>query len=261
MSNLTIDLTYLNGPTALLEIAGLRLLTDPTFDPPDTTYPLAGYSLHKTSAPPIGTSDLGEIDAILLSHDHHMDNLDKAGRKLLKNVKRTFTTSEGAARLGGHAEGLNPWDSADLQAKSGHVLRIAAAPARHGPEGGDRGPVIGFVLELADPMSPSIYVSGDTVWFDGVAEVSRRFFVGIALLFMGAAKVSVAGPDHLTFTAREAVEAARAFSGAKIVPMHFEGWEHITESHAEITATFAASGLGDRLIWPTAGQRMRLALG
>jgi L-ascorbate metabolism protein UlaG (beta-lactamase superfamily) len=251
-------LTYLNGPTALLEIDGLRLLTDPTFDPAGTTYPLPGYSLHKTSLTPFDTAVMAQIDAVLLSHDHHMDNLDKAGRELLEHVKCTFTTREGATRLGGHAQGLNPWDSVELLSKSGQVLRITATPARHGPEGGDRGPVIGFVLELADWKSQSIYVSGDTVWFDGVAEVSRRFSVGIAILFMGAAKVSIAGPGHLTFTAAEAVEAARVFSAAKIVPMHFEGWEHLTESRAEIISTFASAGLTDRLIWPAAGQQMRL---
>jgi L-ascorbate metabolism protein UlaG (beta-lactamase superfamily) len=260
MSNHMLYLTYLNGPTALLEIGGLHFLTDPTFDPAGTTYPLAGYSLHKTGVTPINLSAMGEIDAVLLSHDHHLDNLDKAGREFLEHVKRTFTTQEGATRIGGQAAGLKPWDSVELLSKSGHVLRITATPARHGPEGGDRGPVIGFVLELADSKSQSVYVSGDTVWFDGVAEVNRRFSVGIALLFMGAAKVSVAGSDHLTFTAGEAVEVARAFSAAKIVPMHFEGWEHLTESRTEITSTFASAGLSDRLLWPTAGQRMRLAL-
>ena len=261
MSHHSLELTYLNGPTALLEIGGLRLLTDPTFDPSDTTYPLAGYSLHKTGVTPIDPTSLGDIDAVLLSHDHHLDNLDKAGRAFLSRAKRTFTTREGATRLGGHAEGLEPWDSVALPSKSGHVARITATPARHGPEGGDRGPVIGFVLEFPDSNSPSIYVSGDTVWFEGVAEVSRRFSVGIALLFMGAAKVSVAGPDHLTFTAGEAVEAARAFAAAKIVPVHFEGWEHFTESRTEIVSAFDAAGLGDRLLWPAAGQRIRLALG
>lgn len=260
-SNHTLELTYLNGPTVLLEIDGLRFLTDPTFDPADTTYALAGYSLHKTAAAPIVPSTLGEIDAVLLSHDHHVDNLDKAGRELLSRVKRTYTTQEGAMRLGGQAEGLAPWDSVELLSKSGHALRITATPARHGPEGADRGPVIGFVLELTDSKSQAVYISGDTVWFDGVAEVSRRFSVGIAILFMGAAKVSVAGTAPLTLTAKEAVLAAQAFPTAKIVPVHFEGWEHLTESSAEITNTFAAGGLDDRLLWPIAGQRIRMALG
>jgi hypothetical protein len=76
MSKHSLELTYLNGPTALLEIGGLRLLTDPTFDPSDTTYPLAGYSLYKTGVTPIDSSSLGEIDAVLLSHDHHLDNFE-----------------------------------------------------------------------------------------------------------------------------------------------------------------------------------------
>ena len=121
--------------------------------------------------------------------------------------------------------------------------------------------MIGFVLELADSNAQSVYVSGDTVWFEGVAQVSRRFSVGIAILFMGAAKVSAAGPDHLTFTAEEAVAAARAFAAEEIVSVHFEGWEHLTESRTEIISAFSAAGLSGRLLWPAPGQRIRLALG
>jgi hypothetical protein len=39
---------------------------------------------------------------------------------------------------------------------------VTATPARHGPAGGDRGPVIGFVLRISDGSLPPVYVSGDT---------------------------------------------------------------------------------------------------
>ena len=35
-----LKFTYINGPTALLEMSGLRLLTDPTFDPAGEEYPV-----------------------------------------------------------------------------------------------------------------------------------------------------------------------------------------------------------------------------
>jgi L-ascorbate metabolism protein UlaG (beta-lactamase superfamily) len=61
------------------------------------------------------------------------------------------------------------------------------------------------------------------VWYEGVAEVSQRFPVRIAILFMGAGRIQEVGPAHLTFTAEEAVEAARAFSDAVIIPLHYGG--------------------------------------
>jgi len=70
---------------------------------------------------------------------------------------------------------------------------------------------------------------------------------------MGAARVKAAGDWPLTFTAEGAVTAARAFAGATIVPLHFEGWAHFSESRAQIEAAFAAAGLAGRLRWPPPG--------
>jgi L-ascorbate metabolism protein UlaG (beta-lactamase superfamily) len=79
----SIKATYIGGPTALIEIDGLRFLTDPTFDPAGTTHETPVYTLRKTLGPAIAVHALADIDAVLLSHDHHFDNLDRAGRAML----------------------------------------------------------------------------------------------------------------------------------------------------------------------------------
>lgn len=254
MTNIQLKITYIGGPTALLELGGLKLLIDPTFDPAGTEYPTAAYTLRKTAGPALSPESLGRIDAVLLSHDHHSDNLDHAGRSLLKSAETVLTTQECAERLGGNAVGLNHWQSVDLPTPDGRVLQVTGTPARHGPAGGDRGPVTGFVLALADSPKSAIYISGDTVWYEDVAEVSQRFSVKIAILFMGAARVAAAGPAHLTFTANEGVEAARTFADAVIIPLHYEGWEHFSESRKEIQDAFAAAGLESRLRWMEPGR-------
>ena len=253
-------ITYIGGPTALVEIGGLRLLTDPTFDAAGGEYRAAAYSLHKTQGPALSRDALGRIDVVLLSHDHHFDNLDASERAMLADAGVVLTTQVGAERLGAPAIGLAPWETYDVALPDGGTLRITATPARHGPEGGDRGPVIGFVLERPGDGDGAVYVSGDTVWYDGVAEVARRFAVVVAVLNMGAAHVAVAGPSHLTFTADEGVGFARAFEHASIVPLHYEGWAHFTESRREIEATFLAHALGHRLHWLAPGVPSAFAL-
>ena len=111
--------------------------------------------------------------------------------------------------------------------------------------------MIGFVLEREG--EEAVYLSGDTVWYEGVAEVAARFRVRTAVLFLGAARVAAVGDWPLTFTAEGAVEAARAFFGATIVPLHFEGWAHFSESRAQVERAFAAAGLASRLRWPPSG--------
>jgi L-ascorbate metabolism protein UlaG (beta-lactamase superfamily) len=247
-------LTYIGGPTALLEWCGLRLLTDPTFDPAGTVYELPAYTLRKTQGPAIAAGDVGPIDAVLLSHDHHLDNLDVSGRALLAQVGAVLTTPEGAGRLEVDAIGLAPWAETRLTAPAGDSLLVTATPARHGPADWDRGPVTGFALAFEDEPGFVVYVSGDTVWFEGVSAVARRFDVRVAVLNLGAAEVGIAPAKRLTLSAGEGVQAAEAMAHAAVVPLHFEGWEHFSESRAEVEQAFASAALADRLCWPRPGE-------
>jgi len=105
----------------------------------------------------------------------------------------------------------------------------------------------------ADGPEGAAYLSGDTVWFDGVAEVAQRFPIRMAVLFMGAARVPVVGPFALTMTADDGVRAAHAFSEATIVPIHYEGWKHFSESRDVISRAFEVAGLSGRIRWMRAG--------
>jgi L-ascorbate metabolism protein UlaG (beta-lactamase superfamily) len=246
----TPRLTLIGGPTVLIEFAGFRLLTDPTFDEPGE-YPLPHVTLTNTDAPAIGVDQIGAIDAVLLSHDQHADNLDHGGRAFLPAAGRVLTTVAGAGRLGGNATGLTPWQTINLGKGDGAALRVTATPARHGPAGIEplSGDVIGFVIEAEG--APPIYVTGDTVWFDGVAEVARGFKAGMVVLFAGAARTR--GALHLTMNVNDAIETAHAFPNAVIVPVHCAGWAHFSQSCDDVRNAFAALGIGERLRQLTPG--------
>jgi L-ascorbate metabolism protein UlaG (beta-lactamase superfamily) len=252
MSQLPLRITYIGGPTVLLELGGLRLLTDPTFDPAGGEYTTGPVTLRKSAGPAI-PAELLRFEVVLLSHDHHADNLDHLGRACLARAQKVLTTKAGAERLGGNAIGLAPWESVEVPAQDGRVLRVTGTPARHGPEDGDRGPVTGFLLESADTPDSAVYVSGDTVWYDGVNEIHQHARIDRAVLFMGAARVPEIGPAHLTMSAADGIAFARAFPDAAIIPVHFEGWRHFSESRPEITTAFAQVGLESRLHWLAPG--------
>ena len=243
---MTLSITLVGGHTALIEIDGFLLLTDPTFDAPGT-YQLPHVKLEKLSGPALQPDSIGDVDAVLLSHDQHADNLDHSGKDFLERADRVLTTVAGAKRLGSHAEGLVPWASTELTGKDGRSLTIIATPARHGPAGIEplSGDVIGFVLISKDNNSRPIYISGDTVWYDGVAEVARRFNAGVVLPFAGAAQTR--GPFHLTMDTNDAIETARAFPDAVIVPLHTDGWAHFRQNGNDLRASFDTLGFGSRL--------------
>jgi L-ascorbate metabolism protein UlaG (beta-lactamase superfamily) len=94
VSDLEVNLTLIGGPTVLVEIAGFRILTDPTFDPP-SKYEAGGIVLEKTAGPALTVDQVGAIDLALGSHDQHFDNLDRAGRAFLTRAKTTCTTRSG----------------------------------------------------------------------------------------------------------------------------------------------------------------------
>lgn len=240
-----VTLTLIGGPTVLIEIDSFRLLTDPTFDPPGS-YQSGPVTLHKKAGPALSIDELGRIDAILLSHDQHADNLDLAGRALLDKTAAVLTTHSGADRLGRKIRGLSPWDTILLEGADGAKLHVTATPARHGPVGIEpiAGDVIGFMIGVEKP-GDLIYLTGDTVWYDGVAEVARRYRPRLVILFAGSAKTR--GSFHLTMDSNDAIETAHAFKNALIVPIHTDGWAHLTESSDDLVKAFGALGLGNRL--------------
>jgi L-ascorbate metabolism protein UlaG (beta-lactamase superfamily) len=242
--------TLVGGPTALIEYAGLRWLTDPSFDPPGHYERADAPALHKLVGPALGEDEIGDVDVVLLSHDHHADNLDAAGRAYLGRARRVLTTAAGAGRLEVAATGLEPWEPTAVGAAS-----VLAVPAQHGPDGTDHltGPVIGFVLQV-DGL-PSVYVSRDNASVDVVAGIVDR--VGeleIAVLHAGGARLEGRfGGALLTLGADEAVAATRLLGARTVVAVHQEGWAHFSQGPERLREAFAAAGLGDRLETPAPG--------
>ncbi len=232
-----LQLTHIGGPTVLIEAAGWRLLTDPTFDPPGRRYRFGwGTGSRKVAGPALEPGELGRIDAVLLSHDQHDDNLDAVGRTLLADAGTVVTTTAGARRLGGATRGLAPWASTLLEAPGHDTIAVTATPCRHGPPVIRRlsGDATGFALRWDGQDHGVLWISGDTVLYDGVREVAERLTVDTALLHLGGVRFPVTGPLRYTMTAREAVELCRLVRPRTAIPIHYEGWQHFREGREAI---------------------------
>jgi L-ascorbate metabolism protein UlaG (beta-lactamase superfamily) len=249
-----VRITHVGGPTALVEVGGWRLLTDPTFDPPGREYNFGwGTGSVKLAGPAIDASDVGRIDAVLLTHDHHDDNLDPAGRALLPSAGIVVTTVSGAKRLGGGARGLDPWGTTRLEALGRPPIEVTATPCRHGPPLSRplAGDVIGFALRWDGQRHGALWISGDTVLYHGVSQVAERLQVGTALLHLGGVRFPVTGPVRYTMTARDAVELCGLIHPRTIIPIHYEGWKHFQEDREAIEREFARApeDIRQRIRW------------
>jgi L-ascorbate metabolism protein UlaG (beta-lactamase superfamily) len=232
-------ITYVGGPTAVLDYAGLRFVTDPTFDPPQTYAEPGSTTLVKTAGPGIPRAELGRVDAVLLSHHTHKDNLDYEGLELIATGIPTLSTRDAATDLfGGSVIGLDSWETHQM----GEVT-ITAVPALHGPPGSEPlvGKVTGFVLE--SPGEPTVYVSGDNASVPLVEQIAGRFpEIDIAVLFAGAATVPRI-PSRLTLSGGDARKAAELLGASRVVGLHVEDWEHFAENAAQFAATFVDTDL------------------
>jgi L-ascorbate metabolism protein UlaG (beta-lactamase superfamily) len=239
-----VRITHIGGPTTLIEAADWRLLTDPTFDPAGRRYSFGwGTSSRKTTGPAVTAAELPPPDAVLLTHDHHADNLDTAGRALLPRADVVLTTPSGARRLGGNARGLDPWTTWRLQAPGRPTIEVTATPARHGPRFSRPivGEVTGFALTWAGQSHGALWISGDTVLYGGVRETARRVDVGTALLHLGGVRFPVTGPLRYTMTAARAAKLCGLLAAHTVLPVHYEGWSHFQEARPAAEAELAAT--------------------
>ena len=257
-------ITHVGGPTVLIELDGWRLLTDPTFDAPGRRYSFGwGSASRKLEGPAVPASDLPPIDAVLLTHDHHGDNLDDAGRALLPFAGVVVTTSAAARRLGNGARGLKPWETTRLEASGRTPIDVMATPCRHGPPLSRpvAGDVVGFALGWEGQAHGVLWISGDTVLYDGVRQVASRLEVDTALLHLGGVRFPITGPIRYSMTARDAIELCRLVRPRTAIPIHYEGWKHFRQDRAAIEREFARAPeeVRRRIRWLPLGEKVLLA--
>jgi L-ascorbate metabolism protein UlaG (beta-lactamase superfamily) len=259
-----VCVTHIGGPTALIEVGGWRILTDPTFDPAGGKYSFGwGTGSEKLAGPAVPANEIGPIHAVLLSHDHHEDNLDPAGRAVLPQAEVVVTTEAGAKRLGGNARGLADWGTLTLEGEGRAAIEVTATPCRHGPPGSRPivGDVIGFALRWEGQEHGALWISGDTVLYPGVREVAQRIEVDTAVVHLGGVRFPVSGPLRYTLTAEDAAELCGDLKPRTVIPIHYEGWKHFRQGRDEIERAWAQApeSFRSQVRWLPIGERVDLA--
>ena len=275
MSQPSLTITHITTATAILNIDGVNFLTDPFFGSIegteyDTTaaweqVDLEQFGLDSIPPPPhlvnkqgpsFQLHDLPPIDAVLLSHEDHLDNLDPEGRKLLDG-RKVFTTMDGASNLRPRpgVVGLRPWQTV-TSTIGGKEFRSTGTPCKHFPIG----EVSGFILETdsfgvdASGKPNAIYFSGDTVYIDELREIGKKWHITAALLNLGNATIHLpSGPIQITMDGKQAVRLTRDIDADAMIPIHFESWAHFTEHRADLEKVFTEEEFMDKVVWTVPG--------
>ncbi|KAK8914954.1 hypothetical protein H634G_09876 [Metarhizium anisopliae BRIP 53293] len=256
----SLNITFIGTATAVLEINGVNFITDPFFSPAGTEWDQGIVVLKIASGPALGLADLPVIDAVLLSHEDHPDNLDELGRRLLDG-RRVFTTRDGAGKLAPRpgVRGMSPWETTTASI-GGVRFEVTATPCQHLP-GGE---CVGFVLSgpefgQTNGKPNAIYFSGDTVYMEELAGIKDRFHVRAALLNMGAASVPVSDPPlQITMDGSQAVRLIGDIDPDVVIPMHCDGWGHFAENSSQAAKVFEAANIKNKIRWLKPGEKTRI---
>ncbi|HVY61749.1 MAG TPA: MBL fold metallo-hydrolase, partial [Planctomycetota bacterium] len=234
-----LRVTFVNHATALVQMDGVNILTDPVWS--DGVGPLPFGQVPRRRPPGIRFEDLPPIDAVVVSHDHY-DHLDLPTLERLAAVHhpRIFVGLGNRALLerNGVAGGvdLDWWERSDLTER----VRITAVPARHASMRalGDRDETLWCGWVISGP-SGSVYFAGDTGFGPHFEEIRARCGAPrLALLPIGAYKPRwFMEPMHMS--PDDAVRAHVALGAATSLGVHFGTFALGDESELDPVADLA----------------------
>jgi L-ascorbate metabolism protein UlaG (beta-lactamase superfamily) len=240
----------------LLEVDGVRLLTDPVWGRRASPSQLAGPK--RFQPVPVALDALPRLDAVLLSHDHY-DHLCMPTVRALAKTGVPFITSLG---VGAHLEafGVAPEHIVELDWWQSHRIpgsgvEVSAAPCQHFSGRGlkDRNATLWSSLVVRGPRH-RVFFSGDTGLTDQYTLIRDRLGpFDLVMLEVGAFHPAWGdihlGPDH-------ALQAWQLLGGGPFLPVHWGTFSlamHAWDEPAE-TLLARAPALGVPLVMPMLGQ-------
>ena len=255
--------TWLGHSSVLVEIDGLRVLTDPVWGP--RASPLGVIGPKRFQPPPVALAALPPIDLVVISHDHY-DHLDHPTILQLARSGVPFVTSLG---VGAHlqawgvpAERITELDWWEHHTLPGADLRITAVPAQHfsGRSLKDRNATLWSSLVIEGPRH-RVFFSGDTGLTPAYARIAERLGpFDLVMLEVGAFHPSW-GDIHLG--PHRALDALDLLGGGAFLPVHWGTFSlalHAWDEPAE-TLLDLAPARGTQLLMPRLGEPLEPAHG
>lgn len=251
---------FIGNATVLIKFAGFTILTDPTFIHMHEKVHL-GYGLHTTRVtnPAIEVNELPPLDFILLSH-FHGDHFDQVAIKELDKSIPIITTPHAAHELKSRgfnkSEELEKWQSISF-VKGGIRLKITATPGRHGPF-----PisiflpqVMGSILDFFDQNGSHlfrIYITGDTMVFDDIKEISRRFpNKDLALLHLGGTTVM---GIMVTMDSKDGIKMFKIIDPKMAIPIHYNDYDVFKSPLDDFKKDVLKAGIEDHIYYLNHGE-------
>lgn len=251
-----LRVTWLGHSTTLVEIDGVRVLTDPVWG--ERVSPFSSIGPKRWFPPPVALHELPPIDAVVVSHDHY-DHLDRHTVVAMRDWKTMFIVPLGVGAnlvYWGIPEArvveLDWWQRTTVGG-----IEIVSTPARHasGRMVVDYDAKLWTGYALVGP-SHRVYYSGDTGLFPAMRDIGARLGP-FDLTMIEVGQYGRSWPDwHLG--PEQAVRAHGLVRGKVMLPVHwatfglaFHGWTEPVER-----TLVAAAAAGVVVVTPRPGESL-----
>ena len=260
--------TFVGNATLLLRVGGVTMLTDPSFlHAGDHVHVGYGVFAKRLINPALEFAQLPPLDAILLSH-LHADHWDRAAERAIDRGTAITTTPQAASELKKRGFErtlpLETWATKRLAGSGGGSVDITALPAQHGPPPVNRlmPETHGHLLDttLSDGRTLRIYISGDTLIFDGIHAIAKRFpGIDVAFVHLGGTRIPHRRIGIVTLDANGGIEMLRILAPRTFVPIHNDDWSLFGSSLRDFLDAADADGARDRVRVISRGETLDLA--
>jgi L-ascorbate metabolism protein UlaG (beta-lactamase superfamily) len=251
---------FVGTATVILRYAGFTILTDPNFlHAGDHVHLGYGLTAERLTNPALDIEQLPPLDFVVLSH-YHGDHFDRIAEERLRKDVPIVTTEHAAGELRDKGftapVALDTWDSVTAE-KNGSRVRITSMPGRHGPPVVEKflPPVMGSMLEFesaAGRTALRLYITGDTLVFDDLNEIPKRYpDIDLGLFHLGGTTIM---GILLTMDAEQGVEAVRIINPKKVIPIHYNDYEVFKSPLEDFKRAADAAGLSERMIYLSHGE-------
>jgi L-ascorbate metabolism protein UlaG (beta-lactamase superfamily) len=224
-TNAGASLTLARNATVLATVGETTFLVDPLFAPQGALPPIDNTPNDRAN-PLVPMPDVDRShDAVIVTHRHpdHFDDAAKAD--LDPNVPLFCQPAEADAFVDEGFTDVRPVE--DAVSFAGITLHRTPGRHGHGELAEQMGPVSGFVLE----GDGTLYLAGDTVWYEPVAETLARFEPDAVVLNGGAARFNDGEPITMGV---DDVAAVREATDAAVAVVHMEAINHCLLSREEL---------------------------
>lgn len=256
-----MQITQVRNATLLIHYAGTRFLIDPMLAPKGSYPGFEGMANSHLRNPlvelPLPMATLLDVDAVIVTHDH-LDHWDPAAAQLVPKHLPLFVQHQQDA----DTVRASGFEDVRLLSESGEFagIRLQQTGGQHGSDQimavlGERlGEVSGVVF--SHPGEKSLYLAGDTVWNEQVAQSLVRHQPEVIVLNCGDARIPGLGP--IIMNKEDVLAVHQAAPQATLIASHMEAVNHALLTRRELRDYLRERGMADRVLVPEDGESLAL---